>query len=80
MYEYEIVKTMNEIEDIDKQLAKNKEVIDSYAGIEVPSDSEIAYLCNLTELLMIERIKRKNYLVKLLKESKLISTLEKVLD
>ena len=80
MYEYEIVKTMNEIKEIDRLLLKNKEIIDIYAGAEVPVDSDIAYLCHLTKLLMIERIKLKNYLIKLLKESKLISNLEIVLD
>ena len=79
MYEYEIVKTIEEIKEINKQLLENKEIIDSYAGMEVPINSNIAYLCRLTELLMIARIERKNYLIKLLKESKLISTLEMVL-
>ena len=43
------------IEAIDEQLAKNKEVIDAHSGREVPSNSDILTLCELSKCLLIAR-------------------------
>lgn len=43
------------IEAIDEQLAKNKEIIDAYAGQEVPSNSDVLTLCLLSQNLMIAK-------------------------
>lgn len=60
MTEFEIIKKLCEI---DTQLMKSKELIDVYAGQEVPADSNIIRLCEVTKLLMIEKLRMKKLLL-----------------
>ena len=60
MTEFEIIKKLCEI---DMQLIKNKEHIDAYAGQEVPADSSIIRLCEVTKLLMIEKLRMQKLLL-----------------
>lgn len=60
MTKYEIIK---QIEEIDDQVELSKEVIKEYEGQAVPADSDIAYLCDLTVLLITEKLKLQKRLV-----------------
>lgn len=48
---------------IDKQLSENKKYIDAFSGQEVPTDSAIVVLCEITKLLLIEKFKLKKRLL-----------------
>lgn len=66
MSKYELFES---IDEINEQLAKNKEVIDEYAGKteeEIGTDlfNAITRLCDLTELLILKRIELNEQLSK----------------
>ena len=48
---------------IDTQLSENKKYIDAFSGQEVPTDSTMAVLCEITKLLLIEKLKLKKRLL-----------------
>ena len=48
---------------IDTQLSENKKYIDAFSGQEVPTDSTIVVLCEITKLLLIEKLKLKKRLL-----------------
>ena len=48
---------------IDTQLSENKKYIDAFSGQEVPTDSTMAVLCEITKILLIEKLKCKKRLL-----------------
>ena len=55
-----IVENMQRIEEIDKQIADNYEVLSPYVGKEVDADSDIGRLVDVTFKLMQVRAKLQN--------------------
>lgn len=57
-----IAENMNRIDDIDKQIAENYEVLGPYVGKEIDADSNLGRLYDLTFKLMCARIELQNEL------------------
>ena len=56
----EIIRTLCAI---DTQLSENKKYIDAFSGQEVPTVSKMTVLCELTKLLLVEKLKLKKRLL-----------------